>query len=47
MWLFSWLFEVVTTPLSIVADVVTLGNCAEDKSFTRQKMEDIDKAFNK
>lgn len=45
MWLFSWLFEIATAPLSIAADIVTLGNAGERKSFTRMKAEKIDEAF--
>ena len=45
MWLFSWLFEVATAPLSIIADIATLGNSCEDESFTKQKARRIDKAF--
>lgn len=42
MGIFWALFEVVTTPLAVVADVVTIGNSEESKSFTRKKMEAID-----
>lgn len=47
MWLFWVLFEAVTTPLAIVADIVTMGKAGEEKSFTREKMEAIDKELKK
>lgn len=45
MWLFSWLFEVATAPLSIVADICTMWNAGWDESFTKSKARAIDEAF--
>lgn len=43
MGLFWAIFEIAKTPLSIVADVVSLWNMEEEKSFTRGNMEAIDR----
>ena len=33
--------ETAKLPLAVVRDAFTLGNVAEDKTFTQQKLEDI------
>lgn len=44
MKLFQALFDVVTAPIEVIKDIVTLGGVAvdEDKSYTRRRAEKID-----
>lgn len=39
--IFKAVIDTATTPIAVVKDVFTLGNVGEDKSHTRQKVEQI------
>lgn len=47
MGLFKALYEIATTPVAIVKDIVTLGGSAtdEDEPYTKRKMREIEEAL--
>lgn len=46
MGLFKALYEIASVPLAVVKDVVTLGGVMTDEEpYTKQKMEDIEEAW--
>ena len=49
MKLFETIFDLITLPIEIVKDLVTLGGTAteEEKTYTRQRIEKLDEDLEK